>query len=170
MYGSDVQERTERWEKNVFLLDANERETRVTEVAKILEKSDAGDPFRGPAPSAESYAKKARAMVPEAAGLFFLEEPDPQGGGGKVPFAYHIAKFGNSIARVPFVWDYLGKNYDMQFLAGFCGVSYNPETELLRAEIGWGVRDPQAGDLEEQDIWEEFSQNVHGSGRPAKRK
>ncbi|MEI6655902.1 MAG: hypothetical protein WCP45_14150 [Verrucomicrobiota bacterium] len=97
-------------------------------------------------------------------------EPDLQGGGGKVPFDYLTDDFGSSIATVPFVWDYLGTKYDMQFLAGFCGVSYDPQTELLRAEIGWGVRDPRAGRLEEQDIWEEFSQNVHRSSRPTKRK
>lgn len=161
------QERTERWEKNVFLLDPSEQDDWVAELAKTLAQRDARKPIRRPA---ESYIKEAREQVPDASGLFLPVEPDLQGGGGKVPFDYLTDDFGSSIATVPFVWDYLGTKYDMQFLAGFCGVSYDPQTELLRAEIGWGVRDPRAGRLEEQDIWEEFSQNVHRSSRPTKRK
>ena len=150
----------ERWEKNTFLLDADEREKRVTE---ILE----GDPFRDPATSAKTRTAEAEEAVPKLSGLFLPEEPEPRSGGGKVPFVYRSSDFGNSIVRVPFVWEYLDKKYDMQFLAGFCGVSYDPETELLRAEIGWGVKDPQAGELPEQDYGEEFSQNIRRSGRPA---
>lgn len=154
----------ERWEKNTFLLDADEREKRVTALMKLLE----GDPFREPATSAKTRAAEAEEAVPKLSGLFLPEVP--RSGGGKVPFVYRSSDFGSSIVRVPFVWEYLGTEFDMQFLAGFCGVSYDPETELLRAEIGWGVKDPGAGTLPEQDIWKEFSQNVRQSGKSAEDK
>ena len=161
----------ERWEKNTFLLDADEREKRVKSLAKILKERDVEDPFKVLGLSTKMSAAEAEAeaeeAVPKLSGLFLPEEPEPHGGSGKVPFEYRTDDFGSSIVRVPFVWEYLGTNYDMEFLAGFCGVSYDPETELLRAEIGWGVKDPQAGELPEQDIWKEFSQNVYQSGRPA---
>ena len=121
-----------------------------------------------PTRSEESYLKEARRWVPEVAELFVSEKRDPQGGGGRVPFMYRLADFRNSVARVPFAWDYLGTKYNMLFLAGFCGVSYNPENELLRAEIGWGVKDPQVREIEQQDLWEEFDQNVRRSGASAK--
>jgi hypothetical protein len=156
-----------RWEKNAFLLDAAERELKVSALIKLLEE----DPFmvlelstKMSAAEAEAEAEEA---VPKLPGLFLPDEPEPLSGGGKVPFVYRSSDFGSSIVRVPFVWEHLGTKFDMVFLAGFCGVSYDPETELLRAEIGWGVKDPGAGALPEQDIWKEFSQNVRQSGKPA---
>ncbi|RLT10463.1 MAG: DUF4419 domain-containing protein [Planctomycetota bacterium] len=49
--------------------------------------------------------------------------------------------FPSGLARAPFVWEYLGKNFDMEFLGGFVGVAQDSATLALRPEIGWAIRD-----------------------------
>ena len=41
--------------------------------------------------------------------------------------------------RVPFVWNYLGTNYPMEFIGGLIGVRQDAQTLCLRPEIGWVV-------------------------------
>ncbi|WP_165067717.1 DUF4419 domain-containing protein [Paludisphaera rhizosphaerae] len=48
---------------------------------------------------------------------------------------------GLSIA--PFLWKCLGREYSMEFLGGFVGVSQDAETFALRPEIGWAVREAE---------------------------
>ena len=46
--------------------------------------------------------------------------------------------FPTSIIAVPFIWDYMGLSYNMNFSAGVVGTSQDKEG-FLRPEIGWGV-------------------------------
>jgi len=47
------------------------------------------------------------------------------------------------LCQTPFTWDYLGKDFDMEFVAGFVG-STEDENLALRPKIGWAVRDKDA--------------------------
>jgi hypothetical protein len=48
--------------------------------------------------------------------------------------------FPSGLARVPFVWNYLGQRSDMELLGGFVGVAQDSTTLALRPEIGWAIR------------------------------
>jgi hypothetical protein len=41
---------------------------------------------------------------------------------------------------VPFQWEYLRKQYAMEFLGGFVGIAQDATTLALRPEIGWVIR------------------------------
>jgi hypothetical protein len=43
-------------------------------------------------------------------------------------------------AKAPFVWRFVGADYQMEFVGGLMGISQNPTTLCLRPEIGWAVR------------------------------
>jgi hypothetical protein len=43
-------------------------------------------------------------------------------------------------AKAPFLWKYLGTDYQMEFVGGLMGIGQNPTTLCLRPEIGWAVR------------------------------
>lgn len=45
------------------------------------------------------------------------------------------------LSTVPFVWEYLGTNYNMDFVAGFTSFTQDPDTYAVRPKIGWAVRD-----------------------------
>jgi hypothetical protein len=45
-----------------------------------------------------------------------------------------------SASQVPFVWDYLGKKFDYQFVAGVLTVGQDKESRAIRPRIGWAVR------------------------------
>jgi len=47
----------------------------------------------------------------------------------------------SGLSKVEFIWKYFNKEFPMEFLAGFVGISQNRETMALRPEIGWAVRD-----------------------------
>jgi hypothetical protein len=42
---------------------------------------------------------------------------------------------------VPFVWEYLGKEYDYQFLAGVLTIEQDKDSRAIRPRIGWAVRE-----------------------------
>jgi hypothetical protein len=46
----------------------------------------------------------------------------------------------SSASQVPFVWDYLGKDHDYQFVAGVLAVSQDPDSRAIRPRVGWAVR------------------------------
>jgi hypothetical protein len=46
----------------------------------------------------------------------------------------------SSASQVPFVWDYLGKRFDYQFVAGVLTVAQDKESRAIRPRIGWAVR------------------------------
>jgi hypothetical protein len=46
----------------------------------------------------------------------------------------------SSASQVPFVWDYLRKDHDYQFVAGVLSVSQDPDTRAIRPRVGWAVR------------------------------
>jgi hypothetical protein len=48
--------------------------------------------------------------------------------------------FPSGLARAPFLWNYLGQSFEMEFLGGFVGVRQEADTLRLRPEIGWAVR------------------------------
>jgi hypothetical protein len=52
--------------------------------------------------------------------------------------------FPGGLARAPFLWQYRGRPYKMEFLGGFVGVRQEADTLRLRPEIGWAVRDAAA--------------------------
>lgn len=45
----------------------------------------------------------------------------------------------SGISKVPFIWDYHGKEYEYEFLGGFLGTS-QAEDLSIRPAIGWAVR------------------------------
>jgi hypothetical protein len=45
-----------------------------------------------------------------------------------------------SASQVPFVWDYLGKDFDYQFVGGVLAVSQDRDTGAIRPRVGWAVR------------------------------
>jgi hypothetical protein len=49
--------------------------------------------------------------------------------------------FSDGLARAKFVWKYLGKTFEMEFVAGFIGIVQEKKTKALRPEIGWAVRE-----------------------------
>jgi hypothetical protein len=59
------------------------------------------------------------------------------------PFGYGLTTedFPGGLARAPFLWNYLGQPFDMEFLGGFVGVRQETGTLRLRPEIGWAVRE-----------------------------
>jgi len=46
-------------------------------------------------------------------------------------------------AKAPFLWKYLGTDYEMEFVGGLIGVAQEPTTLCLRPEIGWAILDKQ---------------------------
>ena len=61
----------------------------------------------------------------------------------ELPADYHITteKLPSSLSKVPFVWQYLGETYKMEFLAGFTGFTQDSESLQVRPKIGWAVRE-----------------------------
>ncbi len=47
----------------------------------------------------------------------------------------------SSASQVPFVWNYLGTEYDYQFLAGVLTIEQDKTTRAVRPRIGWAVRE-----------------------------
>lgn len=52
-----------------------------------------------------------------------------------------MVNFSNGMAKAPFKWFYYDKTFDMEFIAGFVGITQDKDTEALRVEIGWVVRE-----------------------------
>jgi hypothetical protein len=52
--------------------------------------------------------------------------------------------FPSGLARAPFLWNYLGQSFAVEFLGGFVGVRQEAATLGLRPEIGWAVREQAA--------------------------
>jgi hypothetical protein len=51
-----------------------------------------------------------------------------------------LGSFPSGLASAPFMWNYMGQSYPMEFLGGFVGIAQDPATLTLRPEIGWAVR------------------------------
>jgi hypothetical protein len=49
----------------------------------------------------------------------------------------------SGLSKVDFKWEYHGRKFDMEFLAGFVAIQYHPTEHYFRPEIGWAVRDAQ---------------------------
>lgn len=50
-------------------------------------------------------------------------------------------QFNNGLSKADFIWNYFGKKYEMEFLAGFIGIKQDKKSVTLRPEIGWLVKD-----------------------------
>jgi hypothetical protein len=44
-------------------------------------------------------------------------------------------------AKAPFLWNYLGREYEMEFIGGLLGIQQDPQTLCLRPEVGWAIRE-----------------------------
>lgn len=60
------------------------------------------------------------------------------------PYGFSQDHFTPGISKVDFVWQYYAQRFNMEFIAGFVGISQHPTTKALRPEIGWIVRDKPA--------------------------
>lgn len=50
-------------------------------------------------------------------------------------------EFNNGLSKADFIWNYFGKENEMEFLAGFIGIKQDKNTLTLKPEIGWLVKD-----------------------------
>jgi hypothetical protein len=69
--------------------------------------------------------------------LYPPEKSDPYGSG----HGPTTEQFPSGLSRAPFLWKYVIRFYEMEFLGGFVGICQDPKTLGLRPEIGWAVRD-----------------------------
>jgi hypothetical protein len=46
----------------------------------------------------------------------------------------------SGLSKVPFIWDYRGTEYKMEFVAGFTSFTQDRDTFAVRPKIGWAVR------------------------------
>jgi hypothetical protein len=46
-------------------------------------------------------------------------------------------------AKAPFIWKYLDRDFEMEFVGGLIGIAQEPATLRLRPEIGWAILDKQ---------------------------
>jgi hypothetical protein len=53
-------------------------------------------------------------------------------------------EFPGSPGKAPFLWRYLDRTFDMEFIGGLFGIRQDPHTLCLRPEIGWAVREAPA--------------------------
>ncbi|MBM4152321.1 MAG: DUF4419 domain-containing protein [Kiritimatiellaceae bacterium] len=49
--------------------------------------------------------------------------------------------FPTGISKAPFTWDCFYRNYEMEFLGGFVGLTQDVPSKTIRPEIGWIVRE-----------------------------
>jgi Domain of unknown function (DUF4419) len=54
---------------------------------------------------------------------------------------FSTSDLSSGLSRVPFTWDCGDKTYDMEFAAGFMGITQDEHSKALRPEIGWAVQD-----------------------------
>jgi hypothetical protein len=47
-------------------------------------------------------------------------------------------------AKAPFLWKYLGTDFEMEFIGGLIGVQQDPQSLCLKPEIGWVIRETKA--------------------------
>jgi hypothetical protein len=73
---------------------------------------------------------------------FLLEEPP---GEGRLFHGVTHDALPSSASLVPFVWDYLGTDYDYQFVAGVLTITQDRGTGAVRPRVGWAVRPAPAG-------------------------
>ncbi len=55
-------------------------------------------------------------------------------GGGPKPDDFPVG-----LSTAPFVWNYFGTKFPMEFLGGFVGISQDPASRAVRPAIGWGI-------------------------------
>jgi hypothetical protein len=73
-----------------------------------------------------------------------LLNPSPTTDYERIGHGPTTVKFPSGLARAPFLWKYLDRRYEMEFLGGFVGVRQEADTLRLRPEIGWAIREQAA--------------------------
>ena len=56
------------------------------------------------------------------------------------------------LCQTPFIWEYLGTNIPMEFIAGFVGATQRDNDLALRPKIGWAIRERKEASAEVQDV------------------
>lgn len=59
---------------------------------------------------------------------------------GKSRWGLESSELPQALSCVPFVWEYHGKRFDYQFLAGHVGIRHEQVSGSLRPLVGWAVR------------------------------
>jgi hypothetical protein len=95
-------------------------------------------------PYLNNHAARWKASAPPVLRNPWLGRQCKEAGPGRIEFPCLPAK-------APFIWDYLGTRYKMEFIGGLVGVGQDPQTLALRPEIGWAVRDEDAPKLAASD-------------------
>lgn len=76
-------------------------------------------------------------------GMFTNERDIPKYQGVRIGgAAYPLDMYPSGLSCVPFVWDYLGTEYKMEFLAGFVGVDEGANFAVTPS-LGWAVREAE---------------------------
>lgn len=44
------------------------------------------------------------------------------------------------VNKAPLIWHYMATEYEMEFISGFMGITYNKADNSLRPELGWVFR------------------------------
>lgn len=52
---------------------------------------------------------------------------------------FRMHNLGTGLSLAPFKWRFPDRTFDMQFVAGFLGITQDHDTKALRPEIGWAV-------------------------------
>lgn len=103
-----------------------------TSIYKLDEKSGEGPYITGWVvkffPYLTGYTKIASEMNP----LFKPEEGEE----------IHITMgdVPGGLSKAPFKWHYYDKHFNMEFIAGFIGISQDKQTRSIKPEIGWVIR------------------------------
>ena len=83
----------------------------------------------------------------------------------KNEFQYDVntTSFSSGISRANFYWEYFDDPlYQMEFIAGFVGASYEPEEFVITPEIGWAIRDTGETGIKESD--KEYAEEIMKAG------
>ena len=59
--------------------------------------------------------------------------------------------FTSGMSKADFYWIYFGSTFQMEFLAGFSGMTQDPKTGALRPLISWAIRDTGETGIKEED-------------------
>lgn len=87
--------------------------------------------------------------------------------GKELPTVMHGLKMGrlpSAYSRVPFEWNYFGTTYEMEFLAGFMGISQEKDL-TLKPEIAWVVREVAKEEKETPRRYQEALTKLWKTGR-----
>merc|ERR1712107_451748 len=62
------------------------------------------------------------------------------------------ADFPSGLAVAPVLWDYLDQKLQFQFKAGFVGAKQDPDTGVVKPEVGWFISHARVDDGEGKEL------------------